>query len=206
MRKSTVMLLIAAMLMLGAAIAQADPTPAPEEDQQTPAPKLAKNIDEMKALHQKIGMEPQGATKCFLDAVFVYMNPLTRNEGRKMLQYLAIPLMENQEWDKHTERLFVERMVNESYHHIWRSYAKGTSPENGYAMDPNNWVLNFERTHRFENDPRGLQVYLRSSGADNPRVVYVKQSTASGLWYMNIWPSLYVGIRPPVDPTKEQFN
>lgn len=207
MKKPIIVLLVVAVMLLGAAIVYADPPPAQEQEQEAPPPALPKTLDEMKALHQKIGVEPQGAVKCFLDAVFVYMNPVTRDQGRQMLQYLAIPLMDRSDWDKQSsQRLFVERMVNQSYQHIWRSYAAGTSPENAYAMDPNNWKLNFERTYRHDDDTRGLQVYLRSTGADNPRVVYVKQSTTSGLWYLNIWNTLFVGIRPAVDTTKEQFN
>jgi hypothetical protein len=196
-------LLFAAIVMLsvGAAYAQG-PT-----QQQEAAPKLAATLDEMKQQHVLLGTEPQGAVKCFMDAVFVYMNEETRDQGREMLQYLAMPLMSDTNWDRLPgNRLFVERMVNPQFHHIWRSYAKGTSPDNGYQMDPNNWELNFERTHRHDDDDRGLQVYLRSSGADNPRVVYVKQSTTSGLWYLNIWHTLFVGVKPPVDPTQEVFK
>lgn len=194
-------LLFAAMMMLsvGAAYAQLPQT--------LDEVKLPASLDEMKQQHVLLGTEPQGAVKCFLDAVFVYMNEETRDQGREMLQYLAIPLMDHDEWDTMAaNRLFKERMARPEYNHIWRSYAKGATPENGYQMDPNNWELNFERIHRHDNDTRGTQVYLRSSGADNPRVVYVKQSTSSGLWYLNIWHSLFVGVKPPVDTTREQFE
>lgn len=52
----------------------------------------------------------------------------------------------------------------------------------------------------------GLQVYLRSGGADAPRVIYVVQNEQSGLWHANIWNSLFAGIRAPVDPNAEQFE
>ena len=158
---------------------------------------LPQTMEEMTALHQQLGQTPEGAVKCFLDACFVYMNPETRAAGREMIQFLAIPLKSNPDWET-GEALFVARMTDPAYAHVWRSYAAGTTPENGYLMDPDNWELNFERTHREEGDDRGTQVYLRSSGADNPRVVYVKQSTTTGLWYLNIWNTLFVDIRPPV--------
>jgi hypothetical protein len=53
---------------------------------------------------------------------------------------------------------------------------------------------------------RGTQVYLRSSGADNPRTIYMKRSDQSGLWYVYSFDNVYVDVRKPVDPTKETFR
>ncbi|MGI5816547.1 MAG: DUF6935 domain-containing protein [Armatimonadota bacterium] len=168
---------------------------------------LPKTLNELRALHQQIGAEPQGAVKCFLNACFAYMDPQTRDEGRKMLQYMAIPLSGEASWDTlPSNRLFAERLTGASHAHIWRSYAVGATPENAYQMNVDNWQLNFERTNQLDNDPRGLQVYLRSGGADAPRVVYVLQNEQSGLWHVNIWNSLFAGIRAPVDPNVEQFQ
>lgn len=168
---------------------------------------LPKTVDELRALHQQIGAEPQGGVKCFLNACFAYMDPQTRDEGRKMLQYMLVPNSSDPAWDTlPTQRLFVERLTQPTHQHIWRSYAAGTTPENGYQIDVNNWQLNFERTNQIADDPRGLQVYLRSSGADAPRVVYVVQNEQSGLLHVNIWNSLFAGIRAPVDPNVEQFQ
>ena len=179
----------------------------PVTDVAVPEGRLPANLDELRALHQQIGGEPQGAVKCFLDACFVYMNPETRDAGREMIGYMAMPLWGEATWDRlPNQRLFADRLTDASHHHIWRSYAVGTSPENGYEMDPNNWELAFERTHQREADARGLQVYLRSSGADLPRVVYVKSNPETGLWHLNIWSTLFSGIRPAVDPNAETFN
>ena len=159
---------------------------------------LPQTLDEMKAQHVLLGGEPQGAVKCFLDACFVYMNPETRDVGRQMLGYLAMPLWGDAAWDTSAgHRLFVERLRGPEFAHIWRSYAVGATPQNGYQMDPDNWRLNFERTNQLDGDARGLQVYLRSGGADMPRVVYVLQSDQSGLWHVNDWFQLFVGVRPP---------
>jgi hypothetical protein len=190
------------VLLAIANLAVADEPAAGEEGTGLPV-----TFEQMKARHAQIALEPQGAARCFLDAVFVYQNEATRDEARKMIQYLAIPLKDQPDWDTNgRNRLMRDRMIDPAYAHVWRSYARGTAPDNGYAMDPNNWELNFERTHQHPNDDRGLQVYLRSSGADNPRVVYVKKSTSTGLYYLNLFPSLYVDIRPPVDPNAEKFE
>lgn len=180
----------------------------PVTDVEAPEGRLPATLDELRAQHILLGTEPQGALKCFLDACFVYMNPETRDEGRKMIEYLALPLWGQSNWDTTgaSGRLFAERLTDAAHHHIWRSYAQGTSPENGYQMDPNDWELNFERTHLHDGDTRGTQVYLRSSGADAPRVAYVLKSDQTGLWHLNIWHSLFVGIRPAVDPNAEQFQ
>lgn len=187
--------------------AQDAPAWEPVADVAVPEGRLPATLDELRALHQHVGAEPQGAVKCFLEACFVYMNAETRDEGRKMLQYMAVPLSGSAQWDTlASNRLFADRLTQERHAHVWRSYAVGATPENAYEMDVSNWKLSFERTHQHEDDPRGLQVYLRSGGADAPRVVYVLQNEQSGLWHVNIWNSLFAGIRAPVDPNVEQFE
>jgi hypothetical protein len=166
---------------------------------------LPVSLDDFKAQHAELAKTPEGAAKCLFDAVYVYMNEETRDAGREMIQYVIIEFKDEPKWDSlPTSRIFVERMKDPAYHHIFRSYAKGTSPENGYAMDPNDYELNVERAN--PNHDKGFQLYLRSSGADIARPIYLKQSTTTQLWYILDHKNIYTGIRPPKDPNKEEFK
>ena len=160
---------------------------------------LPKTLDEMKVRHAEQGKTPEGATKLWLDACFVYMNPDTRDEGRKMIAWLTYPFHRDNldDWDtKPAGRLLASRLQAKEYQHIFRSYAKGTSPDNQYKMDPNNWELNHVRNFQHPGDARGIQCYLDSTGADADRPAYLKQAK-DGLWYMNIYANLISDIRPP---------
>lgn len=168
---------------------------------------LPKDLDECKSRQAELGKTPEGAAKVWFDACYVYMNEDTRDEGRKMLQYLTIPFKDNPNWDKdRSQEYFLRALLKDQY--IMRSYAKGTSPENQYKMDPNDYELNVERVNL--NPPgresRGIQVYVKSSGADMPRPLYFKQSTSTKLWYMNAHTNVYTGIRPPKEGNQEEFD
>ncbi len=87
----------------------------------------------------------------FFDGIFAYMDRSTREEGRKML---ALAMDERPDWDgRATMKLFADRMKSPKTAHIFRSYARGAVPENGYAMDPDNYELVIERSA--EGHPKG---------------------------------------------------
>jgi len=168
---------------------------------------LPKDLDELKERHEEMGKTPEGLCKLWFDACYVYMNEETRDAGREMVQYLTIPLKEDPNWDTNRSNEYFIRALKEKTY-IMRSYAKGTSPENQYQMDPQDYELAITRVNM--NPPgleqRGIQVYLDSSGADIDRPVYLKKSKQSGLWYMSAHTNVYTDIRPPKDPDKEEFE
>ncbi|MCC7493408.1 MAG: hypothetical protein IT204_13720 [Fimbriimonadaceae bacterium] len=168
---------------------------------------LPKTLEELQEQHKEAGKTPEGLSKLWFDACFVYINEETRDEGRKMIQWLTIPLKDEPGWDRSQGQTYFVRALKEQQY-IIRSYAKGAKPDNNYQMDPENYELNIEKVNL--NPPgvegRGIQVYLRSGGADTPRPVYLMKSKQSGLWYMNLHTNVYTGIRPPVDPNKETFG
>ena len=147
--------------------------------------------------YQTVGVSPEGAVRMYFDAVYTYMEPAKRAEGAKMLRY---SLHERQGWEKFPNRVtFISRLNDPSYQHIFRSFAEGTSPENSYAMNPDNYRLMFER-FRQEGTDFGT-VTIRSSGADSSKLVGVKQFE-DGLWYVTGNSSTYVEVRKPANQVR----
>ena len=143
--------------------------------------------------YQTVGASPEGAVRMYFDAVYSYIDPKRNAEGAKMLRY---SLHERQGWENFpSQQTFVSRLKNPSYHHIFRSYAEGTSPENSYAMDPDNYRLMFENAQQMADFVR---VSIRSTGADSARGVRVQQFE-DGLWYVTECSSTYVEVRQPAN-------
>ena len=151
---------------------------------------LPRDYQEFKARYQQEGRTPEGAVKLYFEAVFCYIDEATRAEGSKMVRYAL-------HHDRPIEQsrnlaTFVERLRDPEMHHIFRGFAEGTSPENDYRMSPDNFNLVVTRKVQEQGY---LRVFLRNSGADSPRAVWVKEF--DGLWYTINNASTYVGVRPP---------
>ena len=149
------------------------------------------DFQDFKTRYRSIGTSPEGAVRMYFDAVFSYIDPARKSEGSKMLRY---SLHERQNWESFPTRgTFVSRLKDPSFHHIFRSFAEGTSSHNNYAMNPDNYRLVFAGT-RQESDY--VKILLRSSGADSPRPLHVQQFE-DGLWYVTNNHSTYVEVRRP---------
>ena len=163
---------------------------------------LPRNYQEFKARYQQEGRTPEGAVKLYFEAVFCYINEATRAEGSKMVRYAL-------HYDRPIEQsnnlsTFAERLRDPEMHHIFRGFAEGTSPENDYRMSPDNFNLVVTRKTQEQGY---LRLFLRSSGADSPRPVWVKEF--DGLWYTINNASTYVQARPPkafIDRTKNAHD
>ena len=152
--------------------------------------KLPRDFQEFKARYQQEGRTVEGAAKLYFEAVFCYLNEATREEASKMLRYsmyMSMPIERS-----HNTRTFVNRMRDESYHHIFRSFAVGSTPENNYAMSPDDFKLNYVSKRPQSGD---TELFLRSSGADSPRGVRMRQH--DGLWYVVGNGNTYTGVRAP---------
>ncbi|MBQ7559975.1 MAG: hypothetical protein IJT20_06990 [Synergistaceae bacterium] len=155
--------------------------------------KLPATYKEFKARYQIEGKTIEGAVKLYFEGVFVFMNEATRKEGGKMLRYAMHS-------DRPIERstfyaTFVERMKDLDYNYMFRSYAEGATPENDYKMSPDNFEIMYAGNP--VKDPGGfLRVPLESSGADSPRIIWVKKFD-DGLWYVINNAATYVQVREP---------
>ncbi len=154
---------------------------------------LPKTYKEFKERYQTEGTTPEGAVKLYFEGVFAYMNAETRKEGAKMLRYA---LHSDRPIERSTHyATFVERMKDPDYNYAFRSFARGSSPENNYAMNPDHFRIMY--AGKFTRDPGGyLKVPLRSSGADSPRIIWVKEYE-DGLWYVINNAATYVQVQIP---------
>ncbi len=158
---------------------------------------LPDNYAEFKERCQTMLKTPAGAIKMYFDGVFVYANPQTRREGQKMLRYV---MRAGENWDgAASSATFVSRLKDPSKHYIFRSFAKGTSPENGYSMSPDNYSVEIVNTAKESDYTR---VSIVSTGADSARTMWVKQFD-DGLWYVINNSGSYVDVR---QPTKANNN
>jgi hypothetical protein len=71
-----------------------------------------------------------------------------------------------------------------------------SSPENGYRMNPDDWILGLTRAE-FEDEGRRMAVDVYSSGAEDPRPVIAEPDENPGLWYVAGWDTLVQPVRPP---------
>ncbi|NLB83534.1 MAG: hypothetical protein GX791_04735 [Synergistaceae bacterium] len=161
--------------------------------------KLPQNYSEFKARYQSEGRTMEGAAHLYFEAVFSYLNENTRGEASKMLRYamyLPMPLEQSNSY-----KTFVERMKPSEFHYIFRSFSEGTSPETSYAMSPDNFKLKIVSTRK-ESD--FIQLFLRSSGADSPRSIWMQEH--DGLWYTINNASTYSQVREPKAATDARRN
>jgi len=153
---------------------------------------LPRDFQDFKARYDKEARTPEGAVHLYFEAVFCYLDEGTRPEASKMLRYAlhqSAPI-EN----TGTLRRFVERMKDESYHYIFRSFAVGATPENNYDMSPDDFELEYISKSKQGSD---TQLLIHNGGADSPRSVRVRQY--DGLWYMSSNSNTYVDVRPLSD-------
>ena len=163
---------------------------------------LPQTYKEFKARYQTEARTPQGALKMHFEAIFAYLNKETRAEASKMIRYsMYLPMPLEQSRNNVT---FVERMKDPGYNFVFRSFAKGTSPENSYSMNPDSFELNILKIRDSEGYKK---IDLRSSGADNMRTVWLLNH--DGLWYVHTNGGLYAMVREPkniVDSRKHQHD
>jgi len=161
--------------------------------------KLPRDYQEFKARYQNEGRTMQGAAHLYFEAVFCYLNKDTRDEASKMVRYamyLSMPLEQSYNY-----ATFVNRMKDESYHYIFRSFAVGATPENSYSMSPDDFSLNFVST---KEEGEFTHLFLRSSGADSPRGIWMQQH--DGLWYTVNNASTYAQVREPKEAIDARRN
>lgn len=154
--------------------------------------KLPTSIDDYKVQALEDTKTPEGTVLLWLEATILYSQPQTRTLGRDILIDITDKLPADFEKNA-AHATFINRVKTEPQ--IMRSYCKGTSPENGYVTNLDKCELTI--TKSAEDPGGGWAVYVKSSGADTPRKLTLKQ-TKEGKWKIVSYPGLYAGIRPIV--------
>lgn len=151
--------------------------------------------------HKKLGSDPAETVALWLEAAIRAQN--NEQEGWDALQFMTIPLKDDQNWVKSSGNVFfVERIQKKNP--SFRSFIVGATPENGYKVDMSN--IRISVAYEGKRDVRGRKLMINSSGATMPRPIYLLQSDQSGLYYVKEYSSMYVDVRPPIDPSKETFH
>lgn len=152
---------------------------------------LPKNYSEFRDRCQAACQTPEGAAKMYFDAVFCYMDKAKRSEASKMLRFI---MHADANWERSPYySTFVERLRDKRHHHIFRSFAEGTSPENDYGMSPESYQLMIGEC---VPEQGYVRLFLYSSGSDSARPIWVKQYD-DGLWYVINNAGTYSGVREP---------
>lgn len=189
----TQLFLIMSLLIMGMCL---DPycisaKPLKEKNTVASAKGLPSTYADFKERCHTVAVTPEGAVKMYFDAVFCYLDPNRRTEASKMLRYI---MHADANWEGNQRHVtFIRRLKEPSYHYIFRSFASGTSPENGYSMSPDDYRLVFSKKDQQQDY---IRVFLRSSGADSDRRVWVKQYP-DGFWYVINNADTYAKVRDP---------
>ncbi len=138
--------------------------------------------------------DPRQAAKLWFDAVFVYLT-IDKELGKQMI----LEMSRYKDWGAPTNRRFIERLDTQS--HIFFSYGKGSTPENGYTMDPNDYELVFHgetnlKPYADRDEGAFAKLFVVSGGADFPRSMTF-QRNRNGEYKVYEFSSIYVGVRPP---------
>lgn len=180
-----------ALLLLSAGICLASCVHSSPPCNAAPSQGLPSTYADFKERCRTSAVTPEGAVKMYFDAVFCYLDPALRAEASKMLRYI---MHTDANWEGNQRHVtFLRRLKDPSLHYIFRSFAAGTSPDNGYRMSPDAYRLVFTRKDRQQDYTR---VFLRSSGADSDRRVWVKQYP-DGFWYVINNADTYAKVRAP---------
>lgn len=189
----TQLFLIMSLLIMGMCL---DPycisaKPLKEKNTVASAKGLPSTYADFKERCHTVAVTPEGAVKMYFDAVFCYLDPNRRTEASKMLRYI---MHADANWEKKQKYVtFARRLKDPACHYIFRSFASGTSPQNGYRMSPENYSLVFSGK---SNEADYARVFLISSGSDSRRIVWVKQYQ-DGLWYVINNADTYMKVREP---------
>lgn len=145
-------------------------------------------VNQLLGEYRSAGSDPSSVLPVWFHALLLYSEPQTIGTGRAVLQELnSYP-----SWETGSSGYFFKQQI-ESSPYIVRSYFAGATPENGYALDPNNLEITITRV-----DPGDgyTKIFVQSSGADSPRPITLKLND-SGLWQVDEFSSIYAGVRSP---------
>lgn len=149
---------------------------------------IPKSLNELKALSESSMREPHYTAALLIPALCLW--PENKEEALNMINFLKGP----QPLSTYEVGFISERLKGNEY--LPFSYFEGATPENSYEPKPPYTVVVSTVPTSFAEEGYA-QLYLRSSGADSPRPVKMRQKPSTGEWFL--WEQMLLStIRKPV--------
>ena len=159
------------------------------------------SVEEFTALRDQVAITPQGGAAMMVVALLLY----TENEdlGRQCLT-VAVDQARLQDGPKgykgrqlSTPDLQRIQLQVKGKEYLARSYIRGATPANGYALPQPPLVVECsDNPYSGSVESGTYNVFVACSGADTPRPVTAKRND-KGIWKASEWSTLIVGIKAP---------
>lgn len=137
--------------------------------------RIPATLDELKALPEASLKEPEFGAALFVAAMMNYKDDPAA--AISMLEFLKGPAGVSE-----YEKQFIRDRLSDGKEYVVRSYFAGTSPENNY-MPSVPFTVTPEKDAASEQDGR-VRVFMRSSGADSPRMIKMRLKASTGEWFI----------------------
>lgn len=136
---------------------------------------LPSNVTDLKALPEASLKEPEYGAALFVAAMMRYKDDPAA--AISMLEFLKGPGGVSE-----YEKQFIKDRLSDGKEYVVRSYFAGTSPENDYTPSMPYTVIP-EKDAASEDNGR-IRVFMRSSGADSPRMIKMRLKASTGEWFI----------------------
>lgn len=151
--------------------------------------RIPATLEEFTALAGTLGRSPQGICALLLCAVRLF--DTDREQGIRAMDFLRGP----RPMTPYDTQFLRDRLRGKSC--LPLAYFEGATPGNGYTPSVP-YVLEVLEDPRPQDVEQGyLRFYLRTTGADAPRPVKLRQKGSTGEWFLWEYSSILSGIRIP---------
>ncbi len=138
--------------------------------------------------------DPAWVFKHWLEGIYMYLDGDTEGGGQQIASVSVDNVFE--------PRYFYGALSPEKAY-IWHSYAKGTSVDDGYAVDPENFEVDVYTRGEAQDGRLTLWVKTTGGNADRPLKMIVD---SRGQYRIDEFSSLCVGLsKVPKDPAEDDF-
>jgi len=137
--------------------------------------KIPASLDELKTLPEASLKEPEYGAALFVAAMMRYKDDPAA--AISMFEFLKGPGGVSE-----YEKQFIKDRLCDGKEYVVRSYFAGTSPENDYTPSMPYTVIP-EKDAASEDNGR-IRVFMRSSGADSPRMIKMRLKASTGEWFI----------------------
>ena len=162
---------------------------------------MPKNIDEFVALRDSKAVTPEGGAAMFAIAELIY-----GMDEKFGMQCFSVMLVNDgsmlrsdpkgyKGYAPSASNMFLLKQLDYQ-NAIAKSYIRGATPEDRYALPDLPYIYDFSSTSRKVLSDHKVKVFISSSGASTPRPVTLEKND-KGLWKVRDFSSLVVGVNEP---------